>query len=182
MDSSSRPSVSNESIAATYDRFATLYDWFVAPLEARTRQRALDLLAIEPDDRIVELGCGSGHALVSLARLLDQTGHVIGLDAAPGMLDRARDRASQPAVNERIDLVLGDARSHPIAGDAVDILFIEYTLELFSQDEMRAVLEECKRVLNPDGRIGVITMIREKAENDPFHSGVRVGVRPRSRL
>lgn len=168
MDSVSQPSVPNETIAATYDRFATLYDWFVAPWEAGTRQRALGLLSIEPDERILELGCGPGHALVSLARLLDGTGHVIGLDAAPGMLDRARNRATQPAVNERIDLVRGDARSLPIAGNTVDVILIEDTLELFSRDEIRAVLGECKRVLDLSGRIVVITMERENAENDLF--------------
>lgn len=168
MDSVSRPSVSNETIAATYDRFAAIYDWFVAPWEARTRQRALDLLSIESDERILELGCGPGHALVSLAGLLDQTGHVVGLDAAPGMLDRARDRATRPAVYERIDLVLGDARSLPIGEDAVDVIFVEDTLELFSQDEIQTVLDECKRVLTPDGRVGVITMERENAESDLF--------------
>lgn len=70
------------------------------------------------------------------------------------MLDRARDRATQPAVNERIDLVPGDARSLPVADDAVDVIFIEDTLELFLQDDMRAVLDEYNRVLSPDGRVG----------------------------
>ena len=84
------------------------------------------------------------------------------------MLARARDRTRQPAVNERIDLVRGDARLLPIAEDAVDVIFIEDTLELFSGDEVRAVLDECKRVLDPGGRVGVITMERENAENDLF--------------
>ncbi|MFB6085633.1 MAG: class I SAM-dependent methyltransferase [Halodesulfurarchaeum sp.] len=168
MESASQPTVSNETIAATYDRFASLYDWFVAPMEARTRQRALDLLSIAPSERIVELGCGPGYGLVSLAGFLDQTGHVVGLDAAPGVLDRSRSRAMRPAVSERIDLVLGDARSLPIAEDSVAVIFIEDTLELFSRGEIRAVLQECKRVLTPDGRVGVITMERETVENDPF--------------
>lgn len=168
MDAGSRPSVSNEDIAATYHRLATLYDWFVAPLEAKTRQRALDLLSIDPGERIVELGCGPGHALVALAHLLNESGHVIGLDAAPGMVARARNRVTQEAVTERITLLLGDARSLPIGDDTVDIIFLEDTLELFTQDEIRAVLTECKRVLIPEGRIGVVTMERENAENDPF--------------
>lgn len=168
MAASVRSSVSNETIAATYDRLATLYDWFVSPLEASTRQRALELLSVEPDERVLELGCGPGHALVSVARLLDQTGQVIGLDAAPRMLHRASKRAAQSEGDERIDLVLGDARSLPIAQEAVDVILLEDTLELFSQDEMQTVLTECRRVLVPDGRIGVITMERDDAEDQRF--------------
>lgn len=168
MGSSSRPSVSNEAIAATYDRLATLYDWVVSPLEARTRQRALELLAVDAGERVLELGCGPGHALVSLARLVNQTGSVIGLDAAPGMVERARGRTTRPEVGDRIELLLGDARSLPIADDAVDVVFIEDTLELFSPEGIRTVLGECDRVLDPDGRLGVVTMEREDAEHDPF--------------
>ncbi len=168
MKSPSRPSVPNEDIAATYDRLATLYDWFVAPLGTKTRQRALELLSIGSDERILEIGCGPGHALVSIARLLDGTSRLIGLDAAPGMIDRANDRAVRSAASDRIELVLGDARSLPIADGAVDVVFVEDTLELFSQEEIHTVLEECDRVLDTGGRIGVVTMEREGAEDDPF--------------
>lgn len=168
MESSLRPSVSNEEIAATYDRLAALYDLVVAPLGAGTRRRALELLSVEPDERVVEIGCGPGHALVSLARHLDRRGRVVGVDAAPGMLARARGRATRPAVSDRIDLVLGDARSLPVADDAVDVVFVEDTLELFTGEEIRTVLGECKRVLDADGRIGVVTMEREGAEDDLF--------------
>ena len=64
--------------------------------------------------------------------------------------------------------MLGDARSLPIAQEAVDVILIEDTLELFSQDEMQTVLNEGKRILVPDGRIGVITMVREDAEDQLF--------------
>lgn len=168
MESASRPSVSNETIVAAYDRMATLYDRVVAPLQAGTRRRALELLSVEPDDRVLELGCGPGHALVSLARRVGQSGHAIGLDAAPGMVARARHRASHSQAGGRIELVLGDARSLPVAEAAVDGVFVEDTLELFDPDEMRAVLEECGRVLAPEGRMGVVTMERAGAEDDPF--------------
>lgn len=164
----SRPAVSNDVVAATYDRIAPLYDVVVAPFAGGTRRRALDLLAVGDGDRVLEVGCGPGHALVPLARSLDASGRVVGLDAAPGMVARASDRADRSGVGDRIDTVLGDARALPVAEDAVDAVFVEDTLELFSPAEADGVLRECARVLDPDGRLVVATMERADAEDDPF--------------
>ena len=179
-----RPSVSNDVVVDAYDRLATGYDLVVAPLEAGTRGLAIEALAVDPGDRVLELGCGPGHALVPFARLVDggsddrsaeidknstdASGHVIGLDAAPGMLSRADRRVRDAEVGERIDLVHGDARRLPIATDCVDVVFVEDTLELFGPDAIRRVLAECDRVLTEDGTLGVVTMEREGAERDRF--------------
>lgn len=166
MDASSRPP--NEDVVAAYDRFATLYDRVVAPLGAGTRRRALEALSVEAGDRVVELGCGPGHALLALARLVGSAGRVVGIDAAPGMVARARERVAASGLGDRVDLALGDARSLAVADAVADAVFVEDTLELFSPAEMRAVLGECRRVLGPDGRLGVVTMERADAEDDPF--------------
>lgn len=165
---SSGASVPNSDVVRVYDRWATWYDRFVAPMESGTRRRALESLAIDAGDRALELGCGPGRALVPLARLVGRTGRVVGLDAAPGMIARARRRVAQSGTSGRTDLVLGDARALPFADGAVDVIFVEDTLELFGPSEMRAVLDECARVLTADGRLGVVTMEREAAERDPF--------------
>lgn len=164
----SRQPASNEAVVAAYDRLATLYDWFVAPTESGTRRRALDRLEIDADDRVLELGCGPGHALVAIARRLDGSGRVVGVDAAPRMVDRASDRASRTRWADRIEVAVGDARRLPVADDAVDVVFVEDTFELFSPAEAAAVVGECGRVLDAGGRLGVVTMERAGAERDPF--------------
>ncbi|AGN00846.1 type 11 methyltransferase [Salinarchaeum sp. Harcht-Bsk1] len=162
------PDVSNETVVATYHRLAAVYDWFVTPLEMGTRQRALELLAIERGDHVVEVGCGPGHALVALAERVGPDGYVVGLDAAAGMVRLARRRAIRRGATAQVDVCLGDARSLPFRSNVVDVAFIEDTLELFADDEMRTVLAELERVLRPDGRLCVVTMERAGAEDDPF--------------
>lgn len=168
MGSSSRTAVSTETIVETYDLLATPYDWMVARWETKTRRRAIENLHLESDERILEIGCGPGHALRSLAHHSGPDGHVIGLDAAPGMMDRARRRVEQSDRTDRIDLLLGDARSLPVPDNSVDVVFIEDTLELFPSEEIATVVAECARVLVPNGRLGVVTMERSGVENDPF--------------
>lgn len=160
--------VPNETVVGTYDRLATIYDLVLGPLAAGTRRRALELLRVEAGARVVEVGCGPGHALVGLAERVGPTGRVVGIDAAPRMVSRARRRAARAGLADRVAVLLGDARSLPVRDRAADVAFVEDTLELFSGEELAAVVAELRRVLAPDGRLGVVTMERAEAEADPF--------------
>jgi len=158
----------NETVVATYDRLATAYDVLFAPMEAGTRAVALDLLALDAGERVLEVGCGPGRALTAMAARVGPSGRVVGVDAAPGMLARARRHAERAAATDRVGLVRGDARSIPVRDDAVTAAFVEDALELFSPGEARAVLDEIGRALAPDGRLCVVTMERAGAGRDPF--------------
>ena len=168
MRTTASTTASNEAIVAAYDRLAAPYDRLIAPLEATTRRRAIENLHLESGQTVLEIGCGPGHALRLLARHSSPDGHVIGLDAAPGMLERARHRVERSTERDRIDLLLGDARSLPVPDDSVDALFIEDTLELFSSDGISTVVAECARVLDTAGKVAVVTMERSGVEDDPF--------------
>lgn len=189
MGSTPRSSVTNEDIVRAYDRGATLYDWLVRALPSKTRRRALDLLSLEGDETVLEIGSGPGWALRDIHSRLDSSGQIVGLDAAEGMIARADRRIGNRSGGERIHLLLGDARELPFPDNGIDAVFIEDTLELFSRSTIQTVLSECDRVLVPDGRIGVVTMEREGAETDLFVRGYdwifehvpgydRVGCRP----
>lgn len=159
---------SNDVVVATYDRFATVYDWIISPIQAGTRSRALDQLVDARGGRVLEVGCGPGRALVDFAERVGPAGHVVGLDAAPGMVRRAHRRIHRADLDGRVDVILGDARSLPLPDGVVDIAFVEDTLELFSPAAQSTVLGELHRVLATDGRLGIVTMEREGAEEDRF--------------
>ncbi|WP_335999091.1 class I SAM-dependent methyltransferase [Halorientalis halophila] len=117
-----------------FDRVARLYD-----LKPSTRRRkiepALDLAEREIA-RVLDVGGGTGQGV----RALDvPTGVVV--DAAPGMLARARDRG--------VDGIRGDAARLPVADDAVDAVLILDALHHMARPA--AVLEEAARVLRPGG-------------------------------
>ncbi|AUX10669.1 demethylmenaquinone methyltransferase/2-methoxy-6-polyprenyl-1,4-benzoquinol methylase [Halalkaliarchaeum desulfuricum] len=174
MRAESSTPATNETVVAAYDRLAAPYDLLIAPLEAKTRRRAIEGLQLEPGETVLEIGCGPGHALRVLSRHTSPDGHVIGLDASPNMLARARSRVERSMATDRIDplnridLLLGDARSLPLPDGSVDVVFIEDTLELFSSDGISTVVAECARVLGREGKLGVVTMERSGMEGDPF--------------
>lgn len=152
---------SNAAVVATYNRYASAYDRLVGPLGRGVRRHVISGLDFDPGDQIIELGCGPGRALTPLAKQVGPTGTVIGLDAAPAILERANDRVEGRQGHATIDLLQGDARSLPLPANSCDLVYVEHTLELFSSEEIRTVLDEIRRVLAPDGRLCVCTMDAE---------------------
>jgi demethylmenaquinone methyltransferase/2-methoxy-6-polyprenyl-1,4-benzoquinol methylase len=130
-------------------------------LERRAMTAGLGLLAVEPGEMVLEIGCGGGGALVDLARAVGAEGRVVGLDLAPAMLHRAADRLRRAGLRDRARLVSADAVALPFPDATFDAVFLAFVLELFDTPEMPPVLAECRRVLRPGGRIGVVALSRE---------------------
>ena len=143
-----------------YDRTSRWHRFVEEPFERRARTAGLDLLRVQPGERVVELGCGAGGALIALARAAGQTGRVVGLDLSPGMISRAAARLRRAGLADRAVLLVGDATSIPLPDVSFDALFMAFTLELFDTPEIPLVLAECRRVLRPGGRIGVVSLSR----------------------
>ena len=58
-------------------------------------EHALRLAGLRPGMRVLDIGCGPGDVSFLAARLVGPTGSVLGVDAAPAMVELARDRASR---------------------------------------------------------------------------------------
>jgi ubiquinone/menaquinone biosynthesis C-methylase UbiE len=107
------------------------------------RRAILDALALGPEDRLLEIGCGGG----LLLRDARATGaHVVGLDHSEEMVRLAAEHAV---------VVHASADALPFADDtftavAMSVVFI------FLEDPAE-VLAECRRVLEPGGRLAVYT-------------------------
>ena len=143
-----------------YDRASRWYRFAEEPFEQRARAVGLDLLRVQPGERVLELGCGAGGALVALARAVGPAGHVVGLDLSPGMIRQAAARLRRAGLAERAELLVGDANSIPCSEGSFDALFTAFTLELFDTPEIPLVLAECRRVLRTGGRVAVVSLSR----------------------
>lgn len=145
---------------AWYDTAAPWYDRFADPFEASARSSGVDLLAVESGESVLDIGCGTGRALVELASGVGTDGQVVGLDLAPAMCRETQAALEAAGLEGTGDVVQGDAREIPLADDAVDAVFASFVLELFDTPTIPAVLEEWRRVLDPDGRICVVALSR----------------------
>ena len=92
-----------------YTAFAGLYDLVAAePVYRAGRLAALADLDLRPGARVLDLGCGTGLNLPGLVQAVGSSGQVIGVDAAPRMLDVAAGKA-RAAGWSQVRLVRADA-------------------------------------------------------------------------
>jgi tRNA threonylcarbamoyl adenosine modification protein (Sua5/YciO/YrdC/YwlC family) len=126
-----------------FDRVADRYDDTRGGLE-RGRTFAEALMPWIRGPNVVDLGVGTG--LVA-AGLVERGIDVTGVDLSLEMLRRAFDRIG-PRVAQ------GDAHDLPVASGSVDTVLMAWVLHVVG--DAAAVLDECRRVLRPGGRLAVI--------------------------
>src|ERR1044071_6037247 len=139
--------------------------------EKKYRDWGLETLSAQPGEAILEIGFGTGHCLVALAKAVGSSGHVVGMDISDGMLSIAKKHLQQEGLNDRVDLRLGDAAKLDfIQAGSLDGVFMSFTLELFDNPEIPRVLQACYRALKRGGRIAVVSMTK----TDPPGMAVRM--------
>ena len=136
-----------------YDRISRVYDALTAS-EVGLIQRGVDLLALQPGETLLEIGPGTGRALRRFAETTPKAECLVGLDLSHQMLLRSNAKEITPAPL----LIQGDGACLPLPANRFNALYTAFTLELFSVQDMHQVLAECRRVLKPGGRLGVVAL------------------------
>jgi ubiquinone/menaquinone biosynthesis C-methylase UbiE len=147
-----------EAARAFYDRISHVYDALSDSSEHESRERGLELLAPVEGERILEIGFGTGQALVPLARAVGPSGGVSGIDISEGMARLARRRLEDCDLIDRVELRVDAAPPLPWPDSRFDAVTMSFTLELFPDDVIPELLAETRRVLRPGGRLGVVSM------------------------
>ncbi|NQV27178.1 MAG: methyltransferase domain-containing protein [Rhodopirellula sp.] len=143
---------------AFYDRISDAYDLIAESGEHAAREAGLAKLNVHPGEQVLEVGFGTGHSLVALAKAVGSTGHVTGVDISQGMCDVAERRVNAENVNQQVELIVTAVPPLPFDDRLFDAVSMSFTLELFPLDEIPAVLAEVRRVLRPGGRLSIVSM------------------------
>jgi ubiquinone/menaquinone biosynthesis C-methylase UbiE len=135
--------------AAGSDWLLPFYDIFtrLAGVEASHR-RLLEQAAIQPAHRILEIGCGTGN-LTILARRLNPSVEVIGIDPDPKALSRARRKAQRAGFP--IEFREAFSQQLPFPDASFDRVLSAYMLHHVQPDAKVPTLREAFRVLKPGG-------------------------------
>ena len=118
---------------------------------------AVELLALQPTERALELGCGPGVALAALARRAAQ-GLVVGVDHSEVMLRQARRRNAAAVRAGRVRLVHASVESLDLTGGPFDAALAVNTVGFWTEPADR--LRDIRGMLRPGGRIASVSQPR----------------------
>jgi phosphatidylethanolamine/phosphatidyl-N-methylethanolamine N-methyltransferase len=139
--------VENDFVEGVYDKLAKVYDFTFGPTLHPGRIEAIQRMDIQPGERVLEVGVGTG---INLS-LYPRDCAVTGIDFSSSMLEKARERAARKDVPHSLRLVQMDAADLKFADDTFDIVYAPYLISVVP-DPVR-VAQEMRRVCRPGGRI-----------------------------
>jgi SAM-dependent methyltransferase len=142
--------ISRQAALRFYNRLGAGHDR-AEIYEGRAKLRGLEQLDLAPGLRLLNLGVGTGKEHFHIQAALAPGGRAVGLDLSPVMLEISRARVGAP-------LLRADAARLPFAAASFDRIFSSYLLDLLSLAELPGLLQDCRRVLQPGGRMVLVSL------------------------
>lgn len=139
----------------------------VAPLVVPVSEKLAGSLQLLPDERVLDVACGSGNAALAAARRT--WGNVIGADFVPALLERGRERAAAERLG--VEFVEADAQNLPFGDGEFDVTMSVFGV-MFAPDHQRAA-NELLRVTKPAGRLGIASWCPDGGLQDFFAAIVK---------
>jgi len=116
-------------------------------------RRLVDAAGIEPGQRVLDVASGRGAVLFPAAERVGPSGEAIGIDIADEMVRAANEEAARQGLSARAQVM--DAESLDFPDASFDRVLCGFGVMFFP--DQRLAMAECRRVLKPDGAIGLTT-------------------------
>jgi ubiquinone/menaquinone biosynthesis C-methylase UbiE len=142
--------MAKETKGVSLDYLSDYYDLLTPAERSRTRRKQIDLIGLEEGERVLEVGCGTG-VLSFLSKLaVGEAGEVAGIDIAPKMVARAKEKASKAGLDIAFEVASIDEL--PYADGSFDVVISSLMLHHLPMEVKRKGLGEIHRALKDDGR------------------------------
>lgn len=145
--------VENDFVEGVYEKLAKVYDFTFGPTLHTGRLQAIQRLGIQPGDRVLEVGVGTGINAV----LYPHSCSVTGIDLSESMLDKARERVARKGLRH-VRLLAMDAAALTFPNDTFDIVYAPYLISVVPDPV--SVAREMRRVCRSGGRIIILNHFR----------------------
>lgn len=148
-----------------FDRIARVYDLMnllmTAGLDRHWRDVAARRLGLTSGERALDLGCGTGDLAIAVARRSPPDARVIGVDFAPEMLARGREKLARLGLAERVELRVGDGEHLDFPENTFDACCSAFVVRNLA--DLRGGFAEMLRVVKPGGRVVCLEISHPKS-------------------
>ncbi|MFW6176585.1 MAG: class I SAM-dependent methyltransferase [Thermoplasmatota archaeon] len=147
-----------DKVSSRYDSWTPFYDMLdnipvLSSPQKRWKKSAVKALELEGDEKVLDIGTGTGEILPWIAEYLDD-GVVIGTDISKGMLRRTKTKIKKNDLENKVKVVYDDIENSRFSKDSFDKIIATFTFTTVPDPKRTA--EECKRILKKDGEIVVL--------------------------
>ena len=146
--------VAKNKAATTYNAAADFYDHPANTFWERYGRRTVERLGLTAGQQVLDVCCGSGASAIPAAKIVGPRGSVIGIDLAQNLLELARSKAQQQAL-DNVHFQSGDMTRLPFEDDSFDVVVCVFGI--FFVPDMESALRELKRVLRTGGKLAITT-------------------------
>ena len=143
-------SIDQDAVLTAYSRYANIYDVLFGMVFEPGRRAAVQAVNSLPDQRILEVGVGTG---LSLPRYRSDA-RVVGIDVSPEMLAKARRRVAQEDLKQVEALHEMHAEEMRFPDDSFDGVVVMYAVSVVP--DLTRLFSEIRRVCVADGDIVVV--------------------------
>src|SRR2546428_8044789 len=170
------PEEASRLLIQEYSRMAREYDAHVTPYHEPIARRLLELAQVKEGERILDIGCGTGIVALEAAAAVGETGSVVGIDLAEGVVRLAADKAAAAGLRH-VGFEVMDSRALRFPAGSFDAVLSGFGHPLI---ERGRCFEEVHRVVGEAGRFALCVWNPVKAQEKPASRLVR-GVLERRR-
>ena len=158
---------SKHSLEALFDGAAATYDRAGPSLFAQWGARLVELMALQPGDRLLDVATGRGAVLLPAARQVGPSGRVVGIDLSAAMVEDTARTAATLGLNQ-VSVVKMDAEQLDFADASFDAVACAFGLFMFPAQQV--ALGEMARVCRAGGLAGFSVFGRTPPPFDPAWS------------
>ncbi|HKK45813.1 MAG TPA: class I SAM-dependent methyltransferase [Balneolaceae bacterium] len=148
--------LSKDKLKSVYDKVSPWYDFQHSLVTFNSDQRGRKLLVsktVHPGDTVIDAGAGTGTTALMAAKIAGRSGKVTLYDFSEGMLNKARQKARETHLSDRLIFEQGDMTQLPYPDNSFDVALSTYSMCPLYDPAVAA--RELYRVVKPGGKIGV---------------------------